>query len=69
MSPYQRFMANPKLPEAVKAELTRHYRSYNPVVLRREVRAAIEALADIHAAVADCQSDTRRSGHRRVRIL
>jgi hypothetical protein len=46
----RRALAPPKLPEEVKAELTRGYRSYNPVVLRIEVRAAIEALAGIHAA-------------------
>jgi hypothetical protein len=44
MSPYQRLMAYPKLPDAVRAELTRRYQSYNPVVLQREVNAALRAL-------------------------
>jgi hypothetical protein len=52
MSPYQRLMAYPKLPEEVRAGLTSRYRSYNPVVLQREVNAAIKALIDIHTQQA-----------------
>jgi hypothetical protein len=52
MSPYQRLMAYPKLPDDVRAELARRYRSYNPVVLQREVNAAIKALIVIHTQQA-----------------
>jgi hypothetical protein len=52
MSPYQRLMGYPKLPEEVRTELIRRYRSYNPVVLQREVNAAITALIDIHTQQA-----------------
>jgi hypothetical protein len=56
MSPYQRLMGYPKLPEEVKAELTRRYQSYNPVVLQREVNAAIKALIAIHTQQAQTVS-------------
>jgi hypothetical protein len=36
----------------VRAELTGRYRTYNPVVLQREVNAAIKALIDIHTQQA-----------------
>jgi hypothetical protein len=52
MSPYQRLMGYPKLPDTVRAELTRRYRSYNPVVLQGEVNAAITALIAIHTQQA-----------------
>jgi hypothetical protein len=56
MSPYQRLMAYPKLPEEVRAELIHRYRSYNPVVLQQEVNAAITALIDIHTHQAETVS-------------
>jgi hypothetical protein len=52
MSPYQRLMAYPELPEEVGAELARRYQSYNPVVLQQEVNAAIKALIAIHTQQA-----------------
>jgi hypothetical protein len=56
MSPYQRLMAYPKLPEEVRTELVRRYRSYNPVVLQREVNAAVKALIAIHTQQAQTVS-------------
>jgi hypothetical protein len=56
MSPYQRLMGYPQLPEEVRAELVRRYRSYNPVALQREVNAAIKALIAIHTQQAQTVS-------------
>ncbi|MDR1862824.1 MAG: hypothetical protein LBQ67_02770 [Treponema sp.] len=56
MSPYQRLMACATLPEKVKAELTRRYQTYNPVVLQREVNAAITALLSVHTQQAQTVS-------------
>jgi hypothetical protein len=56
VSPYQRLMGYPKLPEEVRAELARRYQSYNPVALQREVNAAIKALMAIHTQQAQTVS-------------
>ena len=44
LSPYQRLLASPDLSEEVKAELTRRYKQYNPVLLQQEVHKAVDAL-------------------------
>lgn len=37
-TPYQRILQSPKIPEAVKRSLTRHYEQLNPAALHRQVR-------------------------------
>jgi hypothetical protein len=48
MSHYQRLPASPGFAGEVKAELTRRYESYNPVLLQREVHRAVQALMDLN---------------------
>ncbi|GHV89440.1 integrase [Spirochaetia bacterium] len=48
MSPYQRLLAYPDLPQAVSDELTRRYQSYNPVLLQQEVTDRIATLILVH---------------------
>jgi hypothetical protein len=48
VSPYQRLMASPDLSDAAKAELTRRYQSYNPVLLQQEVHQAVSALMELN---------------------
>jgi hypothetical protein len=48
LSPYQRLIAFPDLSDAVKAELTRRYHSYNPVLLQQEVHQAVQALMELN---------------------
>jgi hypothetical protein len=43
-SPYRRLQASPDISEGVKAELTRRYHGYNPVILQQEVHQAVAAL-------------------------
>ncbi|MDR2433598.1 MAG: hypothetical protein LBD47_03410, partial [Treponema sp.] len=45
-SPYRRLLASPDLSDAVKAELTRRYERYNPVLLQQEVHRAVDALME-----------------------
>jgi hypothetical protein len=43
-SPCQRLPASSDLRDEAKAELTRRYQSYNPVLLQQEVHQAVQAL-------------------------
>jgi hypothetical protein len=45
-SPYRRLLASPDLAEEVKAELSRRYQSYNPVLLQQEVHRAVAVLME-----------------------
>jgi hypothetical protein len=47
-SPYRRLLASPDLSDEVKAELSRRYQSYNPVLLQQEVHRAVAALMEQH---------------------
>ena len=47
-SPYQRLLASPDLSDQVKAELTRRYQGYNPVILQQEVHRAVAALMELN---------------------
>jgi hypothetical protein len=47
-SPCQRLLASPDLPDPAKAELTRRYQRYNPVVLQQEVHRAVQALMELN---------------------
>ena len=47
-SPYQRLLASPDLSDQAKAELTRRYQSYNPVLLQQEVHRAVDALMELN---------------------
>jgi len=49
LSPYQRLLAHPELPEKVKQELRRRYKLYNPVVLQQQVHSALNALESVYA--------------------
>jgi hypothetical protein len=46
LSPYQRLLASVDLPDQIKAELTRRYQKYNPVLLQQEVHQALSALME-----------------------
>jgi hypothetical protein len=46
-SPCQRLLASPDLADGAKAELTRRYESYNPVLLQQEVHQAVQALMEL----------------------
>jgi hypothetical protein len=48
MSPYHRLLLSADLSDTVKAELTRRYQSYNPVILQQEVHLAVEALTELN---------------------
>ena len=48
MSPYLRLMTSPDLRDEVKAELTRRYQRYNPVLLQQEVHRAVDALMELN---------------------
>jgi transposase InsO family protein len=48
VSPYQRLLSSPDLPEKAKAELKRQYQCYNPVLLQQEVHRAVDTLMDLH---------------------
>jgi hypothetical protein len=48
LSPYQRLIASPDLAEPIKAELTRRYHRYNPVLLQQEVHQAVSALMELN---------------------
>jgi hypothetical protein len=48
VSPYQRLLSSPDLPDTVKAELTRRYHRYTPVLLQQEVHRAVDALMGLH---------------------
>ena len=48
MSPYQRLLASPDLSDQVKAELTRRYHGYNPVLLQQEVHQAVDTLMELN---------------------
>jgi hypothetical protein len=50
LSPYQRLLSSPDLCNEVKSELTRRYKSYNPVKLQQEVHAAVDALMTLNRA-------------------
>jgi hypothetical protein len=52
-SPYQRLMDAPELSNEVKAELTRRYESYNPVLLQQEVHRAVDALIELNRRKGD----------------
>jgi hypothetical protein len=57
-TPYERALAHPKLPAAVKQRLRDQYRTLNPVALLAEIRAAQEELGnriDRRAGDARCQ--------------
>jgi hypothetical protein len=45
-SPYRRLLASPDLSGQAKAELTRRYERYNPVLLEQEVHRAVRTLAE-----------------------
>jgi hypothetical protein len=47
-SPYQQLIASPDLSDAARAELTRRYQSYNPVLLQQEVHQAVQALMELN---------------------
>jgi hypothetical protein len=52
MSPYLRLMGYCDLAPGVKEELSRRYRSYNPVILQQELNRAINRLLKVHAQEA-----------------
>jgi hypothetical protein len=47
-SPYRRLLASPDLADQAKAELTRRYQRYNPVILQQEVHRAVQALMELN---------------------
>jgi len=44
LSPYQRLLASTEVDGKIKAELTKRYKQYNPVLLQQEVHKALDAL-------------------------
>ena len=48
LSPYQRLLASKDLSDEVKLELTRRYKSYDPVMLQQEVHDAVDALMELN---------------------
>jgi hypothetical protein len=51
ISPYQRLLASTDIAGEAKAELTRRFKQYNPVVLQQEARNAVDALVSLNRAV------------------
>jgi hypothetical protein len=51
ISPYQRLLAPPDLPDGVKAELTRRFERYDPVKLQQEVHHAVDALVSFNRTI------------------
>jgi hypothetical protein len=47
-SPYRRLLSSPDLSDAARAELTRRYKTYNPVLLQQEVHRTVDALMDLY---------------------
>jgi hypothetical protein len=51
ISPYQRLLASPDLPDEVKAELARRFALYDPVKLQQEARHAVDALVSLNRTI------------------
>jgi hypothetical protein len=51
VSPYQRLLASPDLCSEAKAELTRRFALYDPVILQREVHNTVDDLVSLNRAV------------------
>jgi len=49
ISPYQRLLQSPDLPDECKTELTRRYEKYNPIKLQQEVHDAVAILMEINS--------------------
>jgi hypothetical protein len=51
LSPYQRLLSSSDLSDETKAELTKRFKQYDPVVLQNEVHEAVEALMSLNRAI------------------